>query len=110
MHNSFLEGQKKNAQDNFNYFFMIMIVKVIKILIILACILLINQIFDTLVINIITLILTVCSILSIYKIVDDYNYILNDIRNTFKDIDFNFNIDINIIKNYLYKKVEKYGK
>lgn len=110
MYNSLLDKQKEAAKNNFNYFFMIMIVKVIKVLTILACVLLINQILDILIINIITLIFTICSIIIIYKIVDNYNYILNDIKNTFKDIDFSIIIDTNVMKNYLSKKVVKYGK
>ncbi len=110
MKSSLLEKQINEAKLNFNYFFMMMISKIIKNILILTCFLLINQIFDTLTINIITLLYTIYSIFSIYKVIDDYNYILNDIKNTFEDEEFVYIIDTNIIKDNLVRSVVKYGK
>ncbi len=110
MKNSLLDKQIKEAKINLNYFFMVMIVKIIKQSILLTTILLINQLFDTLIINIITLFFTICSIFIIYKIVEHYNYILNDIKNTFSNVDFTYIVDTYFIKESLLKKVVKYGK
>lgn len=110
MKNSLLDKQIKEAKINFNYFFMVMIVKIIKQIILLTTILLINQVFDILIINIITLLFTICSIFIIYKIAEHYNYILNDIKNTFSTVDFTYIVDTYFIKESLLKKVVKYGK
>ncbi len=105
-----LNKQKNDAKNNFNYFFMSMIIKIFKVLIFLLSILLINQIIDILLINIITLIYTVYTIFKIYRIIDDYNYVLNDIKNTFDKEDFDFIIDFDYLKNNLFKGVLDYGK
>ena len=110
MNNSFLEKQINVAKDNFNYFFMKMITKIIKLFIVFTCILLINQFFDTLFMNIITLLFTLIFIFRVYKIIDEYTYILNDIKNTFIDIEFPFIVDTNVIKNDLIGMVVKYEK
>lgn len=110
MNNSFLEKQINTAKDNLNYFFMKMITKIIKLFIVFTCVLLINQIFDTLFINIITLIFTLFFIFRVYKIIDEYTYILNDIKNTFNTTKFSFIVDTDIIKKDLIGMVVKYGK
>ncbi len=105
-----LNKQKNDAKNNFNYFFMSMIIKIFKCLVFLLSFLLINLIFDILVINIITLIFTIYTIFKIYGIVDEYNYILNDIRNTFNKEEFNFIIDYDYLKNNLFKGILNYEK
>ncbi len=109
MKNCFLEKQSDSARNSYNYFFMKMVTKILIYLILLAVFLLINQIFDILVINIITLLLSIYYVFNIYKVIDNYSYILNDIRNTFTKIDFSLVLDINTVKDNIYKVV-KYGK
>jgi len=110
MYNSLLEEQIKDAKINFNYFFMEMILKIIKVFAFLICILLINQIFDFLFINIITLLFVLCSIYIIYKIINNYNYFLNDIKHTLFKESFSYVLDTEIIKDTFLKGVVKYGK
>lgn len=110
MNNRLLEKQKRDAKINFNYFFMVMITKIIKVFILLTCILLFNVFIDRLVVNIISLIATITSIYIIYQIINKYRYILNDIKNTFNDEEFIYIIDTNIVRDSLLNKVPKYGK
>lgn len=110
MKSSILLRQINDAKTNYNYFYTIMITKVAKKIIALVCILLLNQIIDTLFINIISLLYLFYSIFSIYKVVDEYSYIIKDIKNTFKNDEFTYIIDLSNIKETLYKGVVKYGK
>ena len=110
MKNSLLSKQISDSKSNFNYFFSIMIVKILKKLIVFAILLLINQFFDYLTINIITLLSSIYTVYSIYKIVNYYGYYLNDIQNTFSNEVFYYIIDTKNIKYNLFKEVIKYGK
>lgn len=110
MKNSLLEKQIIDAKINFNYFFMTMIIKLFKVTTIFGCILLINQIFDILIINILSLIYSLITIYIIYRIIDNYNYILKDIKKTFAKEVFTYTIDTNTFKDQLFEKVVKYGK
>ena len=107
---NFLDKQINDAIGNFNYFFMKMITKILINIIILSCVLLINGIFNILVINIITIIYTMYAVFNMYKIVDNYTYIMNDIKKTFNNVDFSLILDTNIIRNNLLDLVVKYGK
>lgn len=105
-----MDKQKIEAKMNFNYFLIILIVKICKVILLLATILLIDQVFDTLIINIITLIFVITSFFIVYKIIGKYNYILNDIKNTFNSEDFYLTVNTDVINNKKINGVVKYGK
>lgn len=110
MNNGLLEKQKREAQRNFNYFFMVMITKIIKVFIVLTCVLLFHCFINILLVKIISLVTVMISISLIYKIIDRYRYILNDIKKTFNNEEFIYIIDTNIARNLLLRKLPKYGK
>lgn len=108
--NTFLDIQKEKAQDSFNYFFMIMLSKIFKVFVIFTCFLVINQIIDTLIINIITLILTIYTLFRIINIINYYKYLLNDIKNTFNNVQFTYIFDSDALKNNFIRREVKYER
>ena len=110
MQNSLINKQIRDAKDNFNYFFVAAIVKVIKCMLLLCSVLVLNILFDNLIVYIITLIYTLYTFYKIYNIVNMYKYILEDIKKTLYKEKFYYVIDTNKIKNNLFGKVVKYGK
>ena len=110
MQSNLINKQIIDAQNNFNYFFMVIITKIFKWLSLLAVILLISEIINNIIINIITLIFTFYIFYKIYITIDIYKYILDDIKTTLTDIKFNYIIDLKIFKNNLLRKEVKYGK
>lgn len=108
--NNFFINQVREAKYNFNYFFMKAIVKVMQILMKLAIILLLNQIFNYIIVNIITIIITIYCMYDIYTTIIEYKEILDDIKFTLKDEQFFYEIDLNTLFNNLFKTEEKYGK
>ena len=110
MQSNLISKQIIDAQNNFNYFFMVIIIKVFKLLSLLAVILLISQLINNIIINIITLILTFYIFYKIYSTIDIYKYILDDIQNTLTNTKFNYIIDFKVFKNNLLRKEVKYGK
>lgn len=109
MNKSFLHNQLEEAKYNYNYFFMKMIVKVLQTCIKLSFILLLSSIFNYLVINIMAIICTIISFVSIYNTINNYKYIINDIKNTL-NIDLSFELDLNTLSNNLFKGMITYGK
>lgn len=110
MRKGLLEQQINDARINFNYFFMTMIIKIFKVTIVLGCVLLINQIFDILLINIFSLIYTLITIYIMYKITNNYNYILQDIKRTLGEENLSFTIDKNMVRSELFGEIVRYGK
>ena len=110
MKKGLLEQQINDARINFNYFFMTMIIKIFKVTIVLGCVLLINQIFDILLINIFSLIYTLITIYIMYKITNNYNYILQDIKRTLGEENLSFTIDKNMVRSELFGEIVRYGK
>ena len=110
MRKGLLEQQINDARINFNYFFMTMIIKIFKVTIVLGCVLLINQIFDILLINIFSLIYTLITIYIMYKITNNYNYILQDIKRTLGEENLSFTIDKRMVKSELFGEIVRYGK
>lgn len=110
MNNSYLKEQKRIAYNNYNYFFMKMIIDIIRVSLKLAILLLINEIFDYTVINIITIIYFIISIFRVYEITNKYKYIIYDIRDTLGYDKFSFEIDLNVIGNNIFKGLLSYGK
>lgn len=110
MKKGLLEQQINDARINFNYFFITMIIKIFKVTIVLGCVLLINQIFDILLINIFSLIYTLITIYIMYKITNNYNYILQDIKRTLGEENLSFTIDKNMVRSELFGEIVRYGK
>lgn len=110
MNKSFFEKQKENAYNNYSYFIVKMIVRVLQICFKLSIVLIISEIFNYLTINIIALIYTIISIYSIYNIIDNYKYILNDIKNTLNLKKFTFEVDLSTISDNFFKGMVNYGK
>ncbi len=110
MNKSYFDKQVRLAYDNYNYFFMKMIVKILQISLKLACVLLISGIFNYTFINIIALIYTIISIYSMYETICNYKYIIMDIKDTLGFENVSFEIDLNYISNNIFKGLLNYGK
>ena len=110
MTRTFLEEQLLEAKNNYNYFIMQMISQIIYALFKLSIVLLISSIFNYIIINIIALILTFYTLYKIYQIIDNYLFIINDIRTTLNIKELTFEIDLTLIKNTFLKKLVNYGK
>lgn len=102
-----LEKQKKIAKDNYNYFLVKLIFKILFILLKLSLILIIYSLIDNIIFNLFVILYIVASIFSIVYNLVKYYYILNEIKlslnmdNSFLVIDF---------RNDIIKKVFSYGK
>lgn len=107
---SYFNNQKIIAYDNYNYFVMVMVVKVIIYLLRLSIVLIISSIFNYLLINIITIIYTIISIFWVYEVISNYKYIINDIRYTLDYDGLSFEIDLSVITNGIFKGLISYGK
>ncbi len=110
MNKTYFNNQKLIAYDNYNYFVMKMIVKVIIYLLRLSIMLIISSIFNYLFINIIAIIYTIISIFWVYEVISNYKYIINDIRYTLDYGDLSFEIDLSVITNSIFKGLISYGK
>lgn len=110
MNKSYFNNQKVIAYDNYNYFIMRMIVKVIQCILKISIILLISGILNYTFINIIAFVYTIISIYSIYLIICNYKYIIMDIKNTLNYQDLSFVIDLNFISSNIFKGLVNYGK
>ena len=110
MNKTYFNNQKITAYDNYNYFIMKMIVKVIICTLKLSIMLVISSIFNYLLINIIAIIYTIISIFKVYEIIYNYKYIINDIKNTLDYQSISFEIDLNAITNNIFKGLISYGK
>ncbi len=109
MNRVFLNNQIEEAKYNYNYFFMQMIIKILRVCFKLSFVLLLSSIFNYLIINILTIICTVISFINIFDIIKKYKYIINDIKNTL-GIDYLFELDFNVISSNLFKGIFNYGK
>ncbi len=105
----FLNNQIEEAKYNYNYFFMQMIIKILRVCFKLSFVLLLSSIFNYLIINILAIICTIISFINIYDIIRKYKYIIDDIKNTL-DIDYLFELDFNVISSNLFKGMFNYGK
>lgn len=110
MTRTFLEEQILEAKNNYNYFIMQMISQIIDALFKLSIVLLISSIFNYIIINIIALILTFYTLYKIYQIIDNYLFIINDIRTTLNIKELTFEIDLAEIKNTFLRNLVNYGK
>ena len=109
MNRVFLNNQIEEAKYNYNYFFMQMIIKILRVCFKLSFVLLLSSIFNYLIINILAIICTIISFINIYDIIRKYKYIIDDIKNTL-DIDYLFELDFNVISSNLFKGMFNYGK
>ena len=109
MNRVFLNNQIEEAKYNYNYFFMQMIIKILRVCFKLSFVLLLSSIFNYLIINILAIICTVISFINIFDIIKKYKYIINDIKNTL-NIDYLFELDFNVISSNLFKGIFNYGK
>ncbi|MGM9876574.1 MAG: hypothetical protein ACI310_05030 [Bacilli bacterium] len=109
MNRVFLNNQIEEAKYNYNYFFMQMIIKILRVCFKLSFVLLLSSIFNYLIINILAIICTIISFINIYDIIRKYKYIIDDIKNTL-DIDYLFELDFNVISSNLFKGIFNYGK
>ena len=109
MNRVFLNNQIEEAKYNYNYFFMQMIIKILRVCFKLSFVLLLSSIFNYLIINILAIICTVISFVNIFDIIKKYKYIIDDIKNTL-DIDYLFELDFNVISSNLFKGIFNYGK
>lgn len=110
MNKKHLERQLIEAKNNYNYFFMKMVIKVLQICFKLASILLISEIFNYTIINILAIIYTIISLFNIYDTISNYKFIIEDIKNTLKIKELSFEIDLNVISSNLFKGILNYGK
>ena len=109
MNRVFLNNQIEEAKYNYNYFFMQMIIKILRVCFKLSFVLLLSSIFNYLIINILAIICTIISFVNIFDIIKKYNYIINYIKNTIC-IDYLFELDFNVISSNLFKGIFNYGK
>lgn len=109
MNRVFLNNQIEEAKYNYNYFFMQMIIKILRVCFKLSFVLLLSSIFNYLIINILAIICTVISFINIFDIIKKYKYIVDDIKNTL-GIDYLFELDFNVISSNLFKGIFNYGK
>jgi len=107
---NYLDKQIKDAKYNYNYFFIVLIFGILKILFKLAIMLLLSSIFNYVIINIIVLLYTFYSLYNIYYLCDYYFDIINDIKNTLGFSDLSFEIDFSLIHIKYLEGVLKYGK
>lgn len=110
MNKTYFNNQKIMAYDNYNYFIMKMIVKIIICTLKLSIMLVISGIFNYLFINIIVIIYAIISIFKVYKIIYNYKYIISDIKNTLNYETLSFEIDLNVVTNNIFKGIISYGK
>lgn len=106
----FFNNQIMMAKNNFNYFFMKMIVKIFQNIFKIASILLISQICNLLFVNILSILLIITTIYNIYEIVTNYSQILKDIKNTLPNENICYEIDLNTLSNNLFRIGERYGR
>lgn len=109
MNRVFLNNQIEEAKYNYNYFFMQMIIKILRVCFKLSFVLLLSSIFNYLIINILAIICTIISFVNVFDIIKKYKYIIDDIKNTL-DIDYLFELDFNVISSNLFKGIFNYGK
>ena len=109
MNRVFLNNQIEEAKYNYNYFFMQMIIKILRVCFELSFVLLLSSIFNYLIINILAIICTIISFVNIFDIIKKYKYIIDDIKNTL-GIDYLFELDFNVISSNLFKGIFNYGK
>lgn len=109
MNRVFLNNQIEEAKYNYNYFFMQMIIKILRVCFKLSFVLLLSSIFNYLIINILAIICTIISFVNIFDIIKKYKYIIDDIKNTL-GIDYLFELDFNVISSNLFKGIFNYGK
>lgn len=107
---NYLDKQFKEAQDNYNYFFVKLIFSIFKIIVWLAFMLLISSIFNYTIINIIALIYTIYALFNIYNTLKYYSIIITDIKETLKLDSLSWKIDTNLLNINFFKGVVKYGK
>lgn len=110
MQNNYLNKQIDIARNNYNYFFMQMITKIFIVLLRLSIILLISGVFNYTIINIIAIVYTIISIYRIVFITSNYKYIIEDIKDTLGFKDLSFEIDLNFIRNNIFRGMLNYGK
>lgn len=110
MNKIYFNNQKIMAYDNYNYFIMKMIVKIIICTLKLSIMLVISGIFNCLFINITAIIYTIISIFKVYEIIYNYKYIISDIKNTLNYETLSFEIDLNVVTNNIFKGLISYGK
>lgn len=107
---TYFDKQIKDARDNYNYFFMKLILSIIKIIFKLSIMLIIFSFFDYTIINIIVLLYTFYSFCEIYRISIYYKDIIIDIKDTLGYSNYIFELDFNLINRNIFKGVLKYGK
>ena len=106
----YFERQIKEAKDNYNYFFMKLIIDILKVLMKLSIILLITCILNYTIINILALIYTIYSLFIIGWLYKYYFNIINDIKDTLGYSKLSFEVDFNFINRGILRSVIKYGK
>jgi len=104
---SFFDKQKLHAKENYNYFFMKMVFKIILTSFKISTILIFRQIVNNYIINIFTIIFIIFLIYNICENIIKYNKILKDIKKTLNINDLYIEIDL---RGNLLKKVLNYGK
>ena len=106
----YLGRQIKDAENNYNYFFVKLIFGILKIVFKLAIVLLISSIFDYTIINILALFYTIYAFCEIGFVCKYYFNIINDIKETLGYKDLCFEIDFKLGDFDVFKGVVKYGK
>lgn len=107
---NYLDKQIIMAKNNYNYFFMKLLLSVLKIIFKLSIVLLISSIFNYLIINIIAIIYTIYSLFAVLYFSKYYIDIINDIKNTLGYNNYSFEIDFSLIDKNIFKGMLKYGK
>lgn len=106
---SYFDRQKREAKENYTYFFIKMLFSIFKIFLKLSIVLLISGIFNYTIINIITLLFTLYSFYNIFNTYYYYHDIMSEIKATISS-EILLEIDFNKIKFNIFKGMVKYGK
>lgn len=106
---NYFDKQMGEAKNNYNYFFMKLIISLFKIVLRITIGLFISSILDCIFIYIITLLFVIYSVVQIIFTYRYYLDIINDIKNTI-GCDLIFEIDFRNISYDIFKGVLKYGK
>ena len=102
-----LDKQKDIAMENYNYFLIKIVFKVLFIFFKISILLIVNQFFNSIILSLLCIFFIILSIYSMFYNIKKYYYILNDIKKTLNYTETYIIIDF---KSYSIKKIFSYSK
>lgn len=107
---NYIEKQMRDAQNNYNYFFIKLIFSILKDIFKLSVVFVIGGFFSNFITNIFMLFFTIYIIYNIISICNYYIHIIKDIKNTIDLESYVFEIDFKLINFNIFRGVIKYGR